>query len=126
MALTKRCGSEVLDDDHDDGGVGKGKGMGKGKGAEAGDMNEMVDGNDGGRKTEKKNEQGEINQAIGVQDIVYSLTPPNQCDWMYTITSEDGGETWRVRGVRHDPFEGTMATDTVYVWDRGHWMRRGG
>jgi hypothetical protein len=33
----------------------------------------------------------------------YNMMPPNQCDWMYTITRIDD-KTWDVKGIKNDVF----------------------
>lgn len=35
----------------------------------------------------------------------YTLTPPNQCDWMYTITRLGNDDRWQVLGTKSDYLE---------------------
>lgn len=40
---------------------------------------------------------------IEVTDTIYTLVPPNQCDWFYTLTQIDNN-TWNVKGLNSCSF----------------------
>lgn len=42
---------------------------------------------------------------IQVDDVTYSLSPPNQCDWFYTFVKLSD-TSWKVMGKKNDVING--------------------
>lgn len=50
----------------------------------------------------------------------YQLCPPNQCDWMYTL-SKISNTRWRVIGHKEDLFDMSQDIDYIYENMNGVW-----
>jgi hypothetical protein len=57
---------------------------------------------------------------IQVTDDVYTLVPPNQCDWFYTLTQIDNN-TWNVKGKKNDTFHELEKRDCNFIWVENEW-----
>jgi hypothetical protein len=60
------------------------------------------------------------------EDDKYSLYPPNQLDWFYTL-SKISETKWNVKGYKDDIFDlaGPQEVDYNYVLVDGHWCMEG-
>ena len=52
--------------------------------------------------------------------IVFNLLPPNQCDWMYTLT-QISPNLWLVNGIKYDIDEGKQTMEAHWVNIKGEW-----
>jgi hypothetical protein len=59
---------------------------------------------------------------IQVTDDVYTLVPPNQCDWFYTLSQIDNN-TWNVKGAKDDTYHGSEKCDYNYILENNEWKK---
>lgn len=54
-------------------------------------------------------------------DDRYTMSPPNQCDWNYTIERAPD-DSWNVRGVKNDALNGESEVySATFVWNGSLW-----
>jgi hypothetical protein len=58
---------------------------------------------------------------IKVNKKVYSLFPPNQLDWFYTLTMI-GHDLWNVSGIKDDHLWGEEKININYRFDGMRWI----
>lgn len=58
---------------------------------------------------------------IETNENLYTLIPPNQCDWFYTIEKLQNNK-WRVSGRKDDLFMPSEETKKIYTYIKNQWI----